>query len=303
MLQRTHLSCLALLAFFSLTSNLFAQVSEFETTRMKSTGGAGVGSLLMDESTVLNPAPIAFFNSSALFYQRSSADIEVSSTDQSRPFSTASSKSNAFIVSDSKGNLSGSISYINQEEYGDERRTFGLSMASAVGKKSAFGVNYKFVKDTLQDDTGLTREEDYRQAIFGVSHVISPSFSLGVVAVDPFQARPNETKAIVGLQYVFEDFVSLMLDAGADYNQKLSETTILRAAAQIKLYQDFFLRFGAYSDEILKEEGTGFGIGWIQPRLTIEFALKNSTFESSELVSDNSVRDDKETSFSLAYRF
>lgn len=303
MLQRTHLTCLALLIFFNLTSELSAQVSDFETTRMKSTGGAGVGSLLMDESTILNPAPIAFFNSSALFYQRSSADIEINSANQGRPFSSASSKSNAFIVSDSKGSLSGSISYINQEEYGDERRTFGLSMASSVGKKSAFGVNYKFIKDTLRDDSGLTREEDYKQAIFGVSHVISPSFSLGVVAVDPFQVRPNETKAIVGLQYVFEDFISLMLDVGADYNQKLSETTILRGAAQVKLYQDFFLRFGAYKDETLKEDGTGFGIGWIQPRLTLEFALKNSTFESAELSSNESVRDDKETSFSLAYRF
>lgn len=303
MLQRTHLTCLAILFHFSLGNTALSQVSEFETTRMKSTGGAGVGSLLMDESTVLNPAPLAFFNSSALFYQRSSADIETSSTDQSRPFSSASSKSNAFIVSDSKGNLGGSISYINQEERGDERRTFGVSLASNVGKKSAFGVNYKFVKDTIQTDTGLAQESDYKQAIFGVSHVISPSFSLGVVAIDPFQVRPNETKAIVGLQYVFEDFISLMLDAGADYNKKLDETTILRAAAQIKLYQDFFLRFGAYRDEFLGEEGSGFGIGWIQPRLTLEFALKNSSVESSKLASNDLVRDDKETSFSLAYRF
>jgi|GEM_PF-503295 hypothetical protein len=303
MLQRTHLTCLALLTFFSVSSQLNAQVTEFETTRMKSTGGAGVGSLLMDESTVLNPAPIAFFNSSAMFYQRSSADIEMNPSAESRPFSTANSKSNAFIVSDSKGSASGSISYINQEENGDERRTFGVSLASAMGKKSAFGINYKFIKDTITDETGLTREDDYKQAILGVTHVINQNFSLGVVAVDPFQVRPNQTKAIVGLQYVFEDFISLMFDAGADYNRKLNETTILRAAAQIKLYDDFFLRFGAYNDEILGEEGTGFGIGWMQPRLTLEFALKNSTSGPTELTSNEVIRDDKETSFSLAYRF
>ena len=51
----------------------------FETTRLKSTAGAGVASLLIDESTILNPAPMAFFNLASFYIQRS--DQKTSTTE------------------------------------------------------------------------------------------------------------------------------------------------------------------------------------------------------------------------------
>lgn len=300
MLQRKTPACLvALITSLFFSNNVLATVSTFETTRMKSTAGAGVGAILMEESTILNPAPLAFYQASSLFYQRTSLTVEPTAED--RPFSSNESKSNAFIVTDAKGGTSGSISYINQHENDHERRTIALSLASTVGKKSAFGVSYRFVTDTPSLSSG-DQKEKYKQATLGITHVINPSFSLGLVAVDPLKARPNETRGLVGGQYVFEEFISLMLDAGADYNEDLAETLVLRAATQIKIYQDFYLRFGTFSDKGLSEKGTGVGIGWIQPKLVLELALKNKTVnENIERAIQGSK--DRETSFSLAYRF
>lgn len=299
MLQRKTITCLvALITSLLFPAFLSASISSFETTRLKSTAGAGVGSILMEESTILNPAPLAFFQASSLYYQKTTSEPQPI---DDRPFSSADSKANAFIVTDAKGGTSGSISYINQVANEDEKRTISLSLASTVGKKSALGVSYRFVTETLANDFNQSKEK-YRQAVFGVTHVINPNFSLGVVAVDPFGAKPEETRGLVGLQYVFEEFLSLMVDAGADYNEDLAETTSLRAATQIKIYEDFYLRFGGFSDKGLSEKGTGVGIGWIQPKLVLEVALKNTT------VAENLEREifgqkDKETSFSLAYRF
>ena len=48
----------------------WAQIREFQTTRLNSTGGAGVASMLSTEAGILNPAASAFFDGSSLSYQR-----------------------------------------------------------------------------------------------------------------------------------------------------------------------------------------------------------------------------------------
>lgn len=298
MLQHFTLTCLAaLITSLLFSSPVFSNISAFQTTRLKSTAGAGAGAILMEESTILNPAPLAFYQASSLYYQRSSIASEPVASD--RPFTSSESQTDAFIVTDAKGGASGSISYIKQARDNETRDTLALSIANTIGEKSAMGVTYKFVTEESSLDQS---KEKYRQATFGISHVINSSFSLGLVAIDPFKVRPEETRGLVGGQYVFENFISLMLDVGADYNKELTETQILRAATQIKIYDDFFLRFGGFSDEGLGEKGTGIGLGWIQPKLVIEVAMQNTTTEEN-LELERAAEKDKETSFSLAYRF
>ncbi|MBF0367814.1 MAG: hypothetical protein HQK50_19760, partial [Oligoflexia bacterium] len=59
------------------------KIHDFETTYLQSTAGTGVGSLLMDESAILNPASISFFNLSSFYLQRTTTDFkDDKSTDQ-----------------------------------------------------------------------------------------------------------------------------------------------------------------------------------------------------------------------------
>ncbi len=277
-----------------------ARVAEFQTTRLKSTGGAGVASFLVDEAPVLNPAPIAFFNMSSFYFQKGGTEVSNTSaanTNGDNVYNFAKSDDMAIIASDSKGALKGTLGYIKQSQGDVISKQITGSLSSLVGKRSSMGFSYSLIKDEI---SGV--KESSKKFNVGVFHAVSPNFSIGMVAVNPFISTKKDTKGLVGLQYVFQDFISLMLDAGADYTKELSETTILRVGTQLKIYNDFFIRFGIFDDKSTKEKGSGAGIGWIQPRLNLEFAIKNTKVLEDELLNQKK-QDLKETSFSVSYRF
>lgn len=284
-----------------LISNTNARVHQYETTRLKSTAGAGAASFLMDEATILNPASLAFFSVSSLYYQKMGSEHTPQS--DTSTVSTVESDQTGYIISDAKGELSGSVAYLKQIEKDEERKTIGISMASPLSKDSMFGVTYKIVEETeLRPGETETISSEYKQTSFGISHAISPNFSLGIVAIDPFRTRKEDTRAIIGIQYIYKDFISVMLDTGADYNQDLSKTLLYRSAIQFKIFNDFYLRAGTFDDKGLRERGNGAGIGWVSPRFVFDLAVKNTkVLENKELLRDSETI--KESSFSLSYRF
>ncbi len=56
-----------LLATVTIHNFAFARIHEYQTTRTKSVGGGGTGSVLLEESAFLNPASISFFQTSSIF--------------------------------------------------------------------------------------------------------------------------------------------------------------------------------------------------------------------------------------------
>ncbi|MFG1500346.1 hypothetical protein ABMA70_09075 [Halobacteriovorax sp. XZX-3] len=276
--------------------NTSAKIMDYKTTRLKSTGGAGVASLLMDEATVLNPAPIAFFNMSSLYLEQTKAD----NTDMNDS-PLGDSTNYAVIASDSSKALKGSISYVKAKSGDENYKQLSTSFASTIGRKSALGFTYQ---DMKREDVylGVKEKIEYQQLNIGVFHAITQNFSLGLVAMDPFEKSPNNTKAVLGMQYQFQQYISLMLDAGANYNEEISEHSLWRAAIQFKVLSDFYLRAGMYDDKIAMESGSGFGLSWIQPKLTLNFAIRNISLEDS-IELKQVAQDIKETSFSVSYRF
>jgi hypothetical protein len=301
MLSYTTSKCITTVAISSLLCfSSFASFDAVQTTRLKSTAGAGVGSILMDESTVLNPAPIAFYNISSLYYQRTGSDFQ--SSDSADPFQNNDAKTNAFVVSDAKAGKAGSASYFGRKRGLNEQQRYSLSGAAVVGDRSALGVNYTISKTRFLEG-GLDQEKQTSKYWnIGITHIVSPTFTLGLVAVDPLRSTDNETRAIVGGQYVFGDFISLIMDVGANYREDLSNTLVTRGAAQFKIFSDFFLRVGAFRDRGLAQKGNGIGVGWVQPRLVLDLSFNNTktNSESELLFVEDKV---KETSFSISYRF
>ncbi len=277
-----------------LTTFTFAKTLNFETTRTKSTAGAGVASILMNEATVTNPAPLAFFNLSSIYFEKFSTNTTIDSNSQELD-------NYAFIASDSSKNLKGSVAYIKSSSSELKNKQINIALASNIGKKSAAGLTYKDIrKQYLYNGKIITKE--YKQFVPGVFHVINQDFSIGFVAIDPLRKNPEESKLVLGAQYTLLNYITLMFDFGADYKEDLNEKSMVRSAAQIKIFNDFFLRVGAYEDKALKERGNGIGLGWVQPKLVIDVALKNTRVSESAILQQNEEKI-KETSFSLAYRF
>ena len=279
-----HLKLIPILFLFFHSLSM-ASMRDFETTRLKSTAGAGVGSILMDESTLLNPAPIAFFNVGSIYLNRGSS----SATSENTPLSETDHM--GVIVSDSKGNTAGSLSYQIQKVGETKKKLMAASMASLIKDKSALGVSLR--KTSIETTGGAS--SDVLQTVVGVTHAVNQQFTIGFVVVDPLKENIDDSKGVFGTQYVYKDFISVMLDAGANYYKGLGETFVYKSAIQFKLLDDFYARFGYFRDLGTDETGTGAGLGWVQPRLVLEAALKNSENEQGEEIS--------ETSFSLSYRF
>lgn len=273
----------------------FAKVHEFETTRLKATAGTGVAGIFVEEAAFLNPASLAFHDTGNLYLQRDMLQFKDSAGNI-----TQKPKSTGVVISDGNPNLSGSISYTFQEEGIYKRKKWGLSTAAPLTKESALGASLRKVKD---ENTSAKTSADYYQTVFGVTHSLDPQTSLGVVVYDAFNSKADETKAIVGAQHIFADYITLMFDLGANYNSdEISDTLLYRGGIQIRVLNDFYLSFGAFNNKEKEEKGNGFGLTWDQPRLALGFALKNTKQEANTKLAraESKLR---ETSFALSFKF
>lgn len=288
MLHKNYFKCLTIISFF-FTLSTFSK--EYQTTHLKSTGGAGVGSVLMDETTFLNPAPISFFEISSIYFQHAKSKSLINSENPG-----ADTTDMTIIASDSKGDLDGSFSYVSRKNDNIESKRFAFAMASLIGKQSSLGVTYIFEKNKHFENFEEKSKSDSNYINIGATHFVSPEMSMGFLLIDPMKKKENYTKALVGAQYVIKDMVSLLLDVGADYNRDLTETKLYKAAVQLRIFKDFFAKFGVFEDSGTSERGNGVGLGWVQPRLVINLSLNNT--RSTKLNTKN-----KESSLSLSYRF
>ena len=269
----------------------------FETTRLKGTAGAGVASLLIDEANQLNPSSSAFLNVGSLYLQK--ANITSSNTNNNT--STESDQVN-FIASDSKGRSSGSISYSKMNIGEQSVKNMGASLATPIGERSSIGVSFNKLEQNLLSANNELSENTFNMTTFGVTHLLSESLTMGMVLRDAFRKKENESRVLIGAQYLYGSYISLMLDVGSDYKSQLSERFQWRTATQIKILNDFYARFGVFNDKGNQTKGSGVGIGWIQPKLTVEVAIKNT--DALESVALNQLEENiKETTFSLSYRF
>ncbi len=265
--------------------------TKFETTRMKSTGGTGIGSILLEESNFLNPAPLGLYEIGSIYLQRVGNNQDRQTITGSSTVSEASTL--GAIITDAKGRVGGSASYFKTEGPGYETNSITASFGYPIGKSSAFGTSYRFIKSKYNN----IETRDSQQITVGVTHMINNSISLGFVAIDPLKKVHGETRGIFGVQYVYKSYISIMFDMGADYTEDLSKSALLRGAIQFSFMNDFYLRAGMFSDKGDQEKGSGVGLSWVQPKLMLEMAMKNTTSRLDQ--SDK----DQETSFSLSYRF
>ncbi|MBF0297283.1 MAG: hypothetical protein HQK51_01100 [Oligoflexia bacterium] len=323
------LYCISSSFLINLNSNLNfayagARIHDYETTRLKSTAGTGVASVLMEESSVLNPAPIAFFNVSSFYVQKtnikygesnvtiadssnSSSSSQTSSLSSSSPSAKDDSSSWAVTVSDAKSGVKGSVSYQKQEEWFDQRKRFNVALASNVGKTSSLGFMYRRTTDKISDDGQNYSEKNYNQMVIGSMYALNENFTVGMLVVDPFKSKIDDNRAFLGLQFMLTNVLTLIADVGSDYNQNLANRFVYKGAVQINFFSDLYLRAGFFNDKGLNELGNGVGIGWVSPRLLLEAAMKNTEFKYSDEEMHNYTlnkpKNMREIAFSISYRF
>lgn len=286
-----------------LGQSAYAQVREFQTSRLISTAGAGVASILSTEAAILNPAASAFFNGSSFSYQsyrtalQKKDDVTRNANNDQFP---NNNRSQGFFLADHTGTLKGGVAYITQNENHYERERMVLHGAGPIGSATAIGVNYSYIRD-FNPPSYKDRHQISHQTSIGITHIIDEDTILGAVVTDFTRTTPGEERAIAGFQYSLADRFMIIGDFGAQYTKDVSKKYLWRGAVQLNIFDDFFLRAGQFYDNIVHQKGTGWGIGWIGPRFGVEFAQKYATqFESGYVYKDEKLVD---TSLSAILKF
>jgi hypothetical protein len=279
----------SLLSLSALTAH--AQIRDFQTTRLNSTAGAGVASVLSTEAAILNPASGAFFSGETASYQgyttalRNKNQLRDTIPDK---FSKHNTSTGAF-VGDNSGTVKGGVAYVQQNENDYRRERIIFHAAAPIDAKSAMGLTYGFLSDRKPPQTSNRYDYSHQMRI-GTLHVLSENLSLGFVLIDPARAVPGEERFIGGFQYVLTDKLTLIADGGVQYTKAVKEENLWRAAVQVNVFKDFFVRGGRFYDNVTEFRGWAWGASWIGPRLGLEFAMK-----TSERFGKNTYIYDKET--------
>lgn len=283
---------------FLLGQSAWAQIRDFQTTRLNSTAGAGVASILSTEAAILNPATAAFFNGSSFSYQSYSTSLRHESDDRelnSEDFA-GRNKSQGFFMADHSGPVKGGISYLIQDENDYKRKQLSIHTASPLGDKTSLGLTYRYLEDTKP-----TKHEINHQTSIGLIQILDEKTIFGLLIVDPTRSTPGQERALAGFQYSIADKLTFIGDTGFQYSRGITKKYLWRAALQIQLFDDFFFRAGKFYDNVTEFKGNGWGVGWIGPRLGVEFAQKFSEqMKKSYIYQDETLVD---TSLSAIIKF
>lgn len=233
----------------------------FETTRTQSLAGAGVASLLINESSILNPASIAFFNQSTLYYQKTDSD-----------FRNNDSRSQVLLLTDTSSTLKGGVSLITQNDDDNNKRTrISGSMASNIGKNNSFGLIYRY-----SDEKSDLRDEVYQQIVLGYTHIYNEALTFGATIVDPSQEIKEQFHFTLGVQYIIFTNLALLLDVGSGDTQNYDDESFVKTAIQLQSFKRFYLRYGQFEDKMTNLKGHSWGASWVGPKFSIDYGHKNA---------------------------
>lgn len=265
------------LVFALSSTQAWSQIREFQTTRLNATAGAGVASILSTEAAILNPASSAFFSGNSASYQRNRAaltkksDLRNSANDKW----PSRNESQGFFLSDHSSEVKGGMAYIQQAENNHRREKMVLHGASPMGEGASVGVGYNYLQDKRPSGSS-PRHQVHHQLNIGTTYIIDESTIVALIVQDPTRTTPEEERAIAGFQYNLASRLTLIGDVGAQYTKDVSEKYLWRAAVQINVFSDLFLRAGKFYDNVTEFKGTGWGAGWTGPRFGVEFGQKVS---------------------------
>ncbi|HXH31998.1 MAG TPA: hypothetical protein VNJ01_14405 [Bacteriovoracaceae bacterium] len=266
-----------LAVLFLMGQTSWAQIRDFQTTRLNSTAGAGVASILSTEAALLNPAASAFFEGSSFSYQSYTTELKKVSPERDTlndPFQK-NNRAQGLFMADHSGPVKGGAAYINQNENGYDRDRMALHGAVPMSASSSLGVSYNYIQDRLPAKH-KDRHQTHHQLSMGTVHILDEKTIIGLVLLDPTKTVQGNERLIGGFQYNVAERFMLIGDIGTQYTKNVKKKYLWRVAAQINIFSDFFFRAGKFYDNVSNFEGTGWGAGWIGPRFGVEFAQKFS---------------------------
>ena len=265
---------------------------EFTTTRLQGTSGAGIGSILLNETAFLNPASAAFINYSDVYYQQGQSELISSSKARTKKFKDSNNK--ALVIGDTGSGYKGTFSYQNSVENDVERTRFTSSLATLADGKSSLGALYRYTQDESKNS-----DQVYHQGVFGYTYVHSSDLTIGAILIDPFKSIADEAQFALGLQYSLTHSISFLIDHGYHYTFNYNDNHYFKAALQVLLFKDFYVRGGQSTNKHNQFKTNSLGFGWYGPRFSVEYSSQTLSLLDNKAES-YIYKNDKITEHSIA---
>lgn len=206
-----------------------------------------------------------------------------------------------FIISDTSSALNGTFSFNHLKQNNIRTKRYASSLASPLAENSAIGIILSYI-DTTQVDPDKRLSSEVKTTL-GYSLVYSKKVTFGLVYTDAARADKDDQFFIGGFQLEVSDNFHLLLDAGFNPNYAVESKSLHSFAAQINFVSDFFLRAGQFYNNSTKLKGYAWGLSWVGPKLSLDYAFRNSeatTGTGSLLLSEEELH---EHSFAMSVRF
>ena len=250
----------------SLSFSLCALSADFHSPRTAALGGAGHAGPLLNDALYLNPSFIALlptysfswnfakFVSSENFYGRNL---------------------NASIQDGRTRLFQAGVGYTIREE----GRFLHIGASRKIISRWGVGISWKLFFAT---DGNLQNFNDgtFSSSIIPIDWVQVSIIVENLLQGDAAQLNRNHREIILGTKFYVFDVVLLYLDP--HYTPSITNGKFgWEVGAEFTMFKDIFLRVGAFKNAMVPHmavRGRGFasGIGWVGPRLSIDYGLKRT---------------------------
>jgi hypothetical protein len=252
------------------TSNLYA--SDFQSPRTAGLGGAGHASPLLSDAIYLNPSFVSFMKTHSL-----SVNYLTYKGIQDAATTGYSGNNINFSI------LDGDPDSLFQAGAAYTRRSdssfFHLGASKDFFERYGAGVGAKFIFPNNPSGTRLTDLTlsasgilgSWFQAAFIVDNLFESATSLGMYR-----------EYILGTKINFDSIILIYLDPHWAPSLVSSQTQWgYEAGAEFPFFSDFFLRIGTFKNAYIPFEsqrgnGYGAGVGWLAPKLSLDYSLSRA---------------------------
>lgn len=251
---------LFVIALYHFQCHVLAFDKNAYTPRLYSLAGAGVASVLLNESAILNPASVAFFKESSLMYAEGNS---LRSKSENKSFQERS-----LIISDTSSRLKGNLSYQDYRYFDTDITKVSSSMSSILSKSSAHGLILHYIDESVSSDNVFYRVD------YGLLKVLEKNLTFGFVLKDLFKSGFQSREVLTGFHYNPFDQIALILDGSYLPDAVAENKTIVKTAIQIEAFDSFYIRYGIQRNEANDLEVKSGGIAWSGPRFSLEYSRR-----------------------------
>ena len=270
---------LILLVLYTITP---ASANEFRSPRAAALGGAGHANPLLNDSVFQNPSFASF-----LPVYSWSGSFKSLGEGRGRAYSLS-------VLDGRSEFVQAAAAYTVR----DELTALHLGVSKKLAPKLTLGIGAKFFYSKAKN-----RFENSRNV--SLSATAAPTDWLQIALIGDNLLSPAgtsqlglEREVVLGTKLKVNEKVLLYIDPHAHLAKGLDDTVkstfAYEAGTELQVYKDLYLRVGtfkniAHPDLREKSNGFGYGIGWVAPRMSFDFAVERVLSPADRLTHTSSV--------------